>query len=222
MAIDSTYVEQNLTDDSGDVSVVTLTVAGYANVSIQLDGTFAGTVQFEGTVNNDTWAALSVHPSDDPSTFVTSSTAAGLWLGDCGGLYAVRARCSTFTSGVIEASVSGAVGQSAQDQLLALLATGLLKVTTTTGILSSVTDSAGLAGCLSDETGSGAAVFADTPTLITPEIGAATGTSVNLSGDARAATFHVGATAGIDTTITTATLVGKTITVTKGLITGFA
>lgn len=34
--------------------------------------------------------------------------------------------------------------------------------------------------------------------------------------------FQVGATAGIDTTITTASLVGKTITVTKGIITGFA
>ena len=36
---------------------------------------------------------------------------------------------------------------------------------------------------LTDETGSGAAVFANTPTLVTPNIGAATGTSLALSGD---------------------------------------
>jgi len=42
--------------------------------------------------------------------------------------------------------------------------------------------SANLAAALTDETGSGANVFANTPTLITPNIGAATGTSVNLSG----------------------------------------
>jgi hypothetical protein len=38
----------------------------------------------------------------------------------------------------------------------------------------------------------------------------------------KAATYHVGATAGIDTTVTTASLVGKTLTITKGIITAFA
>jgi hypothetical protein len=42
--------------------------------------------------------------------------------------------------------------------------------------------SANLIGLLTDETGTGAAVFATTPTLVTPNIGAATGTSVNLTG----------------------------------------
>lgn len=41
--------------------------------------------------------------------------------------------------------------------------------------------SANLAAALTDETGSGAAVFANTPTLVTPNIGAATGTSLALS-----------------------------------------
>lgn len=45
------------------------------------------------------------------------------------------------------------------------------------------TTSAELAGVISDETGTGALVFANTPTLITPNIGAATGTSLTLSGD---------------------------------------
>jgi hypothetical protein len=45
------------------------------------------------------------------------------------------------------------------------------------------TSSSELAGVLSDETGTGALVFANTPTLVTPNIGAATGTSLTLSGD---------------------------------------
>jgi hypothetical protein len=45
------------------------------------------------------------------------------------------------------------------------------------------TTSAELAGVISDETGNGALVFANTPTLVTPNIGAATGTSLVLSGD---------------------------------------
>lgn len=42
--------------------------------------------------------------------------------------------------------------------------------------------SANLAAALTDETGSGAAVFATSPTLVTPVLGAATGTSLQLSG----------------------------------------
>jgi hypothetical protein len=45
------------------------------------------------------------------------------------------------------------------------------------------TSSSELAGVLSDETGTGALVFANTPTLVTPNIGTATGTSLTLSGD---------------------------------------
>ena len=41
--------------------------------------------------------------------------------------------------------------------------------------------SAQLAAALTDETGSGAAVFANTPTLVTPAIGAATGSSLTLT-----------------------------------------
>jgi hypothetical protein len=44
------------------------------------------------------------------------------------------------------------------------------------------TTSAELAGVISDETGTGALVFANTPTLVTPNIGAATGTSLSVSG----------------------------------------
>jgi hypothetical protein len=42
--------------------------------------------------------------------------------------------------------------------------------------------SANLRTTLTDETGTGSAVFATTPTLVTPVIGAATGTSISLSG----------------------------------------
>jgi hypothetical protein len=47
-------------------------------------------------------------------------------------------------------------------------------------------------------------------------------TDLVATGDVKAATYHVGATAGVDTTVTTASLVGKTLTITKGIITAFA
>ena len=42
--------------------------------------------------------------------------------------------------------------------------------------------SSNLASAMTDETGTGALVFANTPTLVTPAIGAATGTSLALTG----------------------------------------
>lgn len=57
-------------------------------------------------------------------------------------------------------------------------------VATTSNKLSAfaATTSAELAGVISDETGSGALVFANTPTLVTPNIGTATGTSLTTTG----------------------------------------
>jgi hypothetical protein len=54
------------------------------------------------------------------------------------------------------------------------------------------TSSAELAGVISDETGTGALVFANTPTLVTPEIGAATGTSLSLTGSLTLADALIG------------------------------
>ena len=47
-------------------------------------------------------------------------------------------------------------------------------------------------------------------------------TDLDAVGDVDAATYHVGGAAGINATVTTADLVGKTITFTNGIITGYA
>jgi hypothetical protein len=61
--------------------------------------------------------------------------------------------------------------------------TGTVALTNNKLDVFAATTSAELAGVISDETGTGALVFANTPTLVTPNIGAATGTSLVLSGD---------------------------------------
>lgn len=62
-------------------------------------------------------------------------------------------------------------------------ATGTIALTGDKLSIFAATSSSELAGIISDETGTGALVFANTPTLVTPNIGAATGTSLTLSGD---------------------------------------
>jgi hypothetical protein len=65
--------------------------------------------------------------------------------------------------------------------------------------------SANLLAAVTDETGTGALVFANTPTLVTPVIGAATGTSLALSGSLTLADALIGTA--------TQTLTGDTATV---------
>jgi hypothetical protein len=62
-------------------------------------------------------------------------------------------------------------------------ATGTVALTANKLDVFAATTSAELRTVISDETGTGGLVFADTPTLVTPNIGAATGTSLVLSGD---------------------------------------
>ena len=82
--------------------------------------------------------------------------------------------------------------------------------------------SSNLATALTDETGSGSAVFATSPTLVTPSLGIATATSLNVSGTVTATTF-VGALTGTASTATAAaTAYGLTGSpnITVGTVTG--
>jgi len=67
-----------------------------------------------------------------------------------------------------------------------------------------VPSSANLRAAMTDETGTGSLVFANTPTLVTPVIGAATGTSLVLSGGAVIQGLTVGLGAGAISTNTAA------------------
>jgi hypothetical protein len=85
--------------------------------------------------------------------------------------------------------------------------------------------SANLASALTDETGTGANVFANTPTLVTPNIGAATGTSLAVTGSLRSSgTAGVGYSTGAGGVVIqgTSRTTGVTINKTTGQITLFS
>jgi hypothetical protein len=85
--------------------------------------------------------------------------------------------------------------------------------------------SANLAAALTDETGTGAAVFANTPTLVTPNIGAATGTSLAVTDAVTSSgTAGVGYATGAGGAVTqgTSRTTGVTLNKTSGAITLFS
>jgi len=108
------------------------------------------------------------------------------------------------------------------------LQAGTMAITGGTLAQFAATTSAQLAGVISDETGSGSLVFANTPTLVTPNIGAATGTSLAATGgsvtvraaatqDAVILTGRAGGTGSFGVTLTPTTLTAsRTVTLADG------
>ena len=104
-------------DANGEVLL--LDVRGLGGVALQLSGTFTLTVQFEATVDGQTWVSLRMLPSSSVSG-ATSSTSAGAWSANVAGLKLIRARVSAYTSGsadvtFLASSASGRVGASGGD-----------------------------------------------------------------------------------------------------------
>ena len=104
-------------DANGEEKV--LDVRGLGGVALQLSGTFTLTVQFEATVDGQTWVSLRMLPSSSTSA-VTNATAAGAWSANVAGFKLLRARVSAYTSGsaeltILASAASGRVGASGGD-----------------------------------------------------------------------------------------------------------
>ena len=111
------------------------------------------------------------------------------------------------TAGIITAtSFSGAVSGTATSTTNIPNLTGAITSVNTATSLGSFT-SLQLLTALTDETGTGANVFATSPTLVTPILGSASATNLNVSGVTTSATFNTGVigsqTSGILTTTAT-------------------
>lgn len=91
-------------------------------------------------------------------------------------------------------------GSLSAEQALSALSTGLLRVATTTGVLTSLTDSAGIAANIGDETGTGVMVFGTSPTIVTPTIASFANANHNHTNSAGGGTLAEAALALTDIT----------------------
>ena len=108
----------------------------------------------------------------------TSAELAGVISDETGSGALVFATSPTLTTPILGTPQSGTLTSCTGLPI----STGVSGLGTNVATFLATPSSANLASAVTDETGTGALVFANTPTLVTPNIGAATGTSVNLSG----------------------------------------
>lgn len=80
------------------------------SASIMVNGTFAGTLQFEGSTSSGAqWSALSC-PTWTAGAAASSTTGTGAWICDVASLTTLRVRESAFTSGSAIVSLSSSAG----------------------------------------------------------------------------------------------------------------
>jgi len=132
-------------------------VSGTANVAVVLSNQLAG-LRGSGGGGGGNPFNQNLNTSDSP-------TFDGLTItGVCTG-------CSTGAPSDATYITQTANSDLSAEQALASLSSGIMRVATTTGVVTSLTDSAGIAANISDETGSGALVFGTSPSLTTPNLG---------------------------------------------------
>jgi len=236
-----------LPDPGGSDSVAYLSLAQtLANKTLTapvINGATAASGNFDlsgssGTFKSNTGAntlggAVTVNAATTPSiTTAAGKTNSGYVLINgktSGGLKLLPTDASGYTLTVQNAAIASAdrtltlpdPGGSDSVAYLALTQTLTNKtINLTSNTL--VATSAQMRSALTDETGTGSAVFATTPTLVTPVIGAATGTSLAVTGAVTSSgTAGVGYATGAGGTVTQTTnrSTGVTLNKTSGQIT---
>lgn len=173
-------------------NAITLTSTGATNVTLPTTGTLVNTAVTAltslasiGTITTGVWNAT-VIGSQFGGTGQNFSASSGILSYASGTASLLN---STGTGDVVRATsptlVTPALGTPASGTLTNCtglpVSTGIAGLGANVATFLATPSSANLAAAVTDETGTGALVFANTPTLVTPNIGAATGTSLSVT-----------------------------------------
>ena len=189
-----------------DLNVTGITTLANVTAGIITATSFSGAVSGTATsttnIPNLTGAITSVNTATSLGSFTSLQLLTAL-TDETGTGANVFATSPTLTTPILGTPQSGTLTSC----------TGLPVSTGISGLAANVAtflatpSSSNLAAALTDETGTGANVFATSPTLVTPILGSASATNLNVSGVTTSATFNTGVigsqTSGILTTTAT-------------------
>lgn len=200
---------------------LTLTTTGVTDVTLPTTGTLATTsnklsdfaattsAELAGVISDETGSGALVFGTSPTLTTPNIGVATGTTLSltaDSNQIILNSDEGSGYTMTITGTATGSAKTITLPD------ATGTVALTANKLSVFAATTSAELAGVISDETGSGALVFANTPTLITPNIGVATGTSLNLTANSNQIVLDSDDGSGFTTTITDSATAARVIT----------
>jgi hypothetical protein len=224
---------------TGNASTATALAANGANCSasqaplgVDASGAVESCTDFEEELTNSAGLAAALSDEVGNAGGFTRGTAGSTdecvkWDAN-GNLVTAGAACGTSSGAPVDATyiTQTANGTLSNEQALASLSSGIMRVATTTGVVTSLTTSIGISDNLSDETGTGGAlVFASSPAIVTPSVnnGATGAGSVAFKEDAdngsNAATL-VGPASTADVTLTLPAETG-TVCSTGSVCTGY-
>ena len=95
---------------TGTSSTVDISKPAAGTVAIQVTGTFTGTIQFQGTVNESTYKAIpATRKTTSPITAYSFAVVdpSEIYIVDAAGLRTVRVACTAYTSGTLTVTVLG-------------------------------------------------------------------------------------------------------------------
>ena len=91
---------------SANSQAVQTPLSNGSSVVIDIRGTFAGTIQFEVSIDGENWLALTVIQSFGVNTgLLTSANAPGAFMASVSAFSQIRARSSAWTSGVARITI---------------------------------------------------------------------------------------------------------------------
>lgn len=222
----SVVTMQNAATATGNGTAIIIGVSAAAPganlgaVGIQITGTFSATITFEATTDGTNWSSVMATELADDSR-ATTATAAGHYTILYGSAVYVRARISSYSSGTITVkgrlipgltarltSGGGGGGSGSWGSITGTLSDQTDLQAALDAKQNTLTNSAGLASALSDETGSGGgglSVFNQSPTIVTPTIASFTNATHNHSNAAGGGQIAIGSgISGLGTGIATA------------------
>lgn len=85
----------------------TITVDAYASATIQVTGTYSGSLTFEGTIDGTNWVTIPFYlvSASGSNAFTTINSGTGMYVSNIGGLHQFRVRMSAYTSGAAVVSI---------------------------------------------------------------------------------------------------------------------